>query len=153
MKMIASFQINHDTLTPGMYVSRVDGDIITYDLRMKTPNQGDYLQNAGLHTIEHLFATYVRNSPYSDDIVYVGPMGCRTGFYFLTRDTLPKETALKLLIETFAFIAAYEGEIPGTQKVECGNHLDHDPYGAKGEAALYLTVLNNWSEGQMAYPA
>ena len=85
MKKIASFTINHDSLTRGMYVSRVDGDVVTYDIRMKTPNnpENDYLEDNALHTFEHLFATYVRNTPYSDEVVYVGPMGCRTGFYFL----------------------------------------------------------------------
>ena len=89
MKQITSFTINHDYLKPGMYISRVDGDVITYDLRMKLPNNpaGDYLEDNALHTFEHLFATYVRNTPLSDGVVYVGPMGCRTGFYFLTRDT------------------------------------------------------------------
>lgn len=152
MKTIASFQINHDTLTPGMYVSRVDGDVITYDLRMKAPNQGDYLHNAGLHTIEHLFATYARNSIWSDQIVYVGPMGCRTGFYFLTRDAMPKEAALDLIREAFAFIAGFQGEIPGGKKAECGNYLDHDPYGARREAALFLEVMKDWTVDKMAYP-
>ena len=81
LKKIASFTINHDTLTPGMYVSRIDGDVVTYDLRMKVPNAGDYLSNGALHTFEHLFATYARNSALSDSVIYVGPMGCRTGFY------------------------------------------------------------------------
>ena len=90
MKQITSFTINHDYLKPGMYISRVDGDVITYDLRMKLPNNpaGDYLEDNALHTFEHLFATYVRNTPLSDGVVYVGPMGCRTGFYFLTRNTV-----------------------------------------------------------------
>ena len=88
MKQIASFTIDHDLLEKGMYVSRIDGDVITYDIRMKKPNQGDYLSNGALHTFEHLFATYARNSRYSQDVVYVGPMGCRTGFYFLLRDTV-----------------------------------------------------------------
>ena len=81
MKQITSFTINHDYLKPGMYISRVDGDVITYDLRMKLPNNpaGDYLEDNALHTFEHLFATYVRNTPLSDGVVYVGPMGCRTG--------------------------------------------------------------------------
>ena len=106
MKKIASFTINHDSLTRGMYVSRVDGDVVTYDIRMKTPNnpENDYLEDNALHTFEHLFATYVRNTPYSDEIVYVGPMGCRTGFYFLTRDTLPKETAIRLVQETISYV-------------------------------------------------
>lgn len=83
MKTIASFTVNHDKLEKGMYVSRVDGDVITYDIRMKKPNMGDYLNNGQLHTFEHLFATYARNTELSDSVIYVGPMGCRTGFYLL----------------------------------------------------------------------
>ena len=56
MKTIASFTVNHDRLEKGMYLSRVDGDVVTYDVRMKKPNGGDYLGNGELHTIEHLFA-------------------------------------------------------------------------------------------------
>ena len=100
MKKITSFCVDHDHLEKGMYVSREDGDVITYDLRMVKPNQGGYLENAGLHTLEHLFATYVRNTEESDAIVYVGPMGCRTGFYLLTRDTLSRARALALVQET-----------------------------------------------------
>ena len=113
MKKIASFTINHDSLTRGMYVSRVDGDVVTYDIRMKTPNnpENDYLEDNALHTFEHLFATYVRNTPYSDEVVYVGPMGCRTGFYFLTRDTLPKETAIRLVQETISYVLQFVGKI------------------------------------------
>lgn len=88
MKKIASFSVNHDKLKKGMYVSRIDGDVVTYDLRMKVPNAGDYLSNGALHTFEHLFATYARNSALSDSVIYVGPMGCRTGFYFLLRDNV-----------------------------------------------------------------
>ena len=85
MKRIESFCVNHDKLKPGMYVSRIDGDAVTYDIRMVVPNAGVYLENDGLHTFEHLFATHVRNSADSDNIIYVGPMGCRTGFYFIRR--------------------------------------------------------------------
>ena len=87
LKKIASFTINHDILTPGLYLSRVDGNDMTYDLRLKTPNQGDYLENGALHTLEHLIATYLRSSRFSDEVVYFGPMGCRTGFYMILRDT------------------------------------------------------------------
>ena len=76
MERIASFSINHDTLQKGMYISRIDGDVVTYDIRMKRPNQGDYLPNPVLHTFEHLFATYARNSAFADAVIYVGPMGC-----------------------------------------------------------------------------
>ena len=95
MERIASFCVDHTRLERGMYISRVDGDVVTYDIRMKKPNQGDYLANGALHTIEHLFATYARNSVYGPGVIYVGPMGCRTGFYLLlagdyeSRDILP----------------------------------------------------------------
>ena len=114
MKKIASFSVNHDKLKKGMYVSRIDGDVVTYDLRMKVPNAGDYLSNGALHTFEHLFATYARNSALSDSVIYVGPMGCRTGFYFLLRDNVSRLDALHLVQESFAFIRDFEGEIPGS---------------------------------------
>lgn len=152
MQKIASFSINHDTLTPGLYVSRIDGDVVTYDLRMRYPNNGGYLSTGSAHTIEHLFATYVRNSKYSPQIVYVGPMGCRTGFYFLTRDSMTKQQSLALLQETFAFIRDFDGEIPGAKKIECGNYLDHDLWQAKKDAAVYEAVLSGWTEAKMGYP-
>ena len=110
MKRIESFCVNHDKLTPGMYLSRIDGDAVTYDVRMVTPNAGVYLENDGIHTFEHLFATYVRNTADSDNILYVGPMGCRTGFYFITRDKISKTRAIELVQETCAFIENFEGK-------------------------------------------
>lgn len=112
MKTIASFTVNHDTLEKGVYISRIDGDVITYDIRMKKPNGGDYLTNGALHTFEHLFATYARNSAYTDQVIYVGPMGCRTGFYLLLRDSVSPGQALDLIRDSFAFIAGFSGEIP-----------------------------------------
>ena len=152
MKTIASFTVNHDTLTPGLYISRVDGDCITYDLRCKWPNRGDYLPQAALHTIEHLVATYVRSSEMSDQVVYFGPMGCRTGFYLIMRDAVSKEQAIALVKAAFAFAADFEGEIPGAKKIECGNYLEHDLPGAKAEAAAYVRVLENVSVDTLTYP-
>ena len=152
MEKIASFQVNHDVLKPGMYVSRIDGDVVTYDIRMKIPNEGNYLSNAAMHTIEHLFATYVRNTPLADQVVYVGPMGCRTGFYLLLRDTVDRQTALALVREAFYFIARYEGEIPGAQSsAECGNYKEHDLADATAEAALMVFKLSVWSAEAMEY--
>lgn len=151
MKTIASFTVDHDKLEKGMYISRVDGDVITYDIRMVKPNGGVYISSPALHTFEHLFATYVRNSAYSDQIIYVGPMGCRTGFYFLTRDSLNKTDAIALVKECFAFIADFEGEIPGNKKKECGNYLEHDLQGAKQVAKDMGEVLKNWSEPMLQY--
>ncbi len=151
MRKIASFCVNHLTLGKGMYISRVDGDIVTYDIRMKVPNAGDYLENAPLHTFEHLFATYARNSALSGSVVYVGPMGCRTGFYLLMRGVSHAE-ALALTRESMDFIAAYEGEVPGVSARECGNWLDHDLQKARAYAADMARVLKDWDEARMTYP-
>lgn len=109
MKKIARFTVDHDRLEKGLYVSRIDGDAVTYDIRMKKPNGGDYLKNAELHTFEHLFATYARNSEYSDSVIYVGPMGCRTGFYLVMRDSVGRGGVISLIKDSFAFIASFEG--------------------------------------------
>jgi len=150
VQKIASFTINHDALTPGLYVSRVDGDVTTYDLRMRTPNLNDYLSTGSAHTLEHLFATYVRSSAWSGQIVYVGPMGCRTGFYFLTRD-LPASAALELVRESCAFIRDYAGEIPGASAAECGNWEEHSLPGAKNCAEAFFRALAGWTPERMAY--
>ena len=151
MEKIASFTVNHDRLEKGMYVSRVDGDVVTYDIRMKKPNGGDYLGNGELHTFEHLFATYARNSAYGDRVIYVGPMGCRTGFYLLLRDSVSGQEAIRLVREAFAFIRDYEGEIPGSRREECGNYREHDLPGARKTAADMLSVLESWTEANLAY--
>ena len=153
LKKIASFTINHDTLVPGLYISRVDGDCVTYDLRMKYPNQGDYVEQKPLHTLEHLVATFVRSSDWSDCVVYFGPMGCRTGCYLILRDSVSKADAIRLVKDAFAFAAAFEGEIPGAKKIECGNYLEHDLPGAKAEAAAYGKVLERCTVDTLVYPA
>ncbi|NCB29216.1 MAG: S-ribosylhomocysteine lyase [Clostridia bacterium] len=151
MERIASFTINHDTLTPGMYVSRVDGDITTYDVRMVLPNGGIYLENAAMHTFEHLFATYTRNSDLKDKIIYCGPMGCRTGFYFLVRD-MEHVDAIRLVRETLDFVTAFEGTIPGASRIECGNYREHDLQGAKNIARSMQPVLADWTPKKLVYP-
>lgn len=151
MKTIASFTVNHDTLLPGLYVSRIDGDVVTYDVRMKVPNGGDYLPTPAAHTIEHLFATYARNSGCADQVVYVGPMGCRTGFYLLLRDNISREDAIRLVQDSFSFIAGYEGDIPGATKSQCGNYLEHDLPGAKAAAAAFCDTIREWTSEQMEY--
>lgn len=151
MKRIASFSVNHDKLEPGMYVSRMDGNVVTYDIRMKKPNAGDYLSYGALHTFEHLFATYVRNSVHTDSVVYVGPMGCRTGFYLLLLDTVDQAEAIKLVREAFEFIRAFTGEIPGSKREECGNYKEHDLPGATTTAAEMLRVLDGWTVQQLQY--
>ena len=150
MERIASFNIDHTTLKRGVYLSREDGDVRTWDVRMKEPNHGDYLSNGALHTIEHLFATYARNSEYSEGIIYVGPMGCRTGCYLLTRG-LSDAQVLDCITRSFEFMADFDGEIPGAKEAECGNYLEHDLKGCNEEAKRYLEVLRTLSPEKMRY--
>ena len=150
MNKIASFTVDHTKLGIGMYISRMDGDIVTYDVRMVKPNGGVYLSNPSMHTIEHLFATYARNTEYADHVVYVGPMGCRTGFYFITRD-LPHETAIEIVRQSMRFVKDFEGEIPGATEPECGNYLEHDLPSAKRDVIPILEKLENYSVEQLQY--
>ncbi len=151
MKRIASFTVNHDLLEKGMYISRIDGDVITYDIRMKKPNGGEYLCMSAAHTVEHLFATYARNSEWAEDVIYVGPMGCRTGFYLLLRNRVSYADAIALVQNGMSFIKNFEGEIPGNTRQECGNYLDHDLVGAKALGADMEEVLRGWTEEKLRY--
>jgi S-ribosylhomocysteine lyase len=151
MKKIASFTVNHDVLEKGMYISRIDGDVVTYDVRMKKPNGGDYFEMSAAHTLEHLFATYARNSSWGDKVVYVGPMGCRTGFYLLTRDNMTGEQAISLVKSAYAFIAEFDGVIPGLSEIECGNYLEHDLNSAKKDVLPLLERLENYTEEMLNY--
>ena len=150
MEMIASFQIDHNTLMPGCYVSRIDGDITTYDLRFIKPNTPPYLENAALHTIEHLFATYARNSRFASNIIYFGPMGCRTGFYLIVRELSSKDT-LKLICETLESAINHTGEIPGAKEIECGNAAEHDLEGAKEAMTKYYEIVKNLTIFDLQY--
>ena len=138
---IASFSVNHDYIDEGIYVSRIDGDIMTIDMRTRRPNSGCYMDNLTMHSVEHLFATYVRNSSIGDKVIYFGPMGCQTGFYLLVRST-PCEEILKIVIETLEKIIAHEGDMPGAKREECGNYINLSVDAAKQECKRYLNILN-----------
>lgn len=152
MEKIASFTIDHTILPKGMYLSRTDANTITYDIRTRRPNVEAVMENAAIHTLEHLFATFVRNSEVSDKIVYFGPMGCRTGFYFITLDTLSKAQAIELTKAALSFCADFVGEVPGVSAEECGNYRDHDLATAKKEAEAMCRVLLDWGEEKLIYP-
>lgn len=153
MERIASFSVNHDRLDKGMYISRVDGDVVTYDIRMKKPNGGDYLGNGELHTFEHLFATYARNSAYRDSVIYVGPMGCRTGFYLLLAGEYTSAQIVPLITKMYEFIRDFDGDIPGAAARDCGNYLDQNPGMARWLAARFLeNTLYNIDETHLIYP-
>ena len=115
MERIASFCVDHTKLDRGMYLSRQDGDVLTWDIRMKKPNQGDYLTTGAAHTLEHLFATYARNSAVKDGVIYVGPMGCRTGFYLLTRGLTPAQASASTAITASGHTALASSTLEITQ--------------------------------------
>ena len=140
MKKITSFEVDHTKINEGVYISRIDGDITTYDMRTRKPNMGDYMDNITMHTFEHMFATYVRNSHLADDIIYFGPMGCQTGFYLLVRNA-ENEAVLKVIKEVLVKIINHEGEVFGASEIECGNYRSLDLKCAKEEAKKYLEVV------------
>lgn len=158
MEKIPSFTIDHCRLKRGIYVSRQDlignETITTFDIRMKLPNREPALGQGAIHTIEHLAATYLRNHPqWRDKIVYWGPMGCLTGNYLLMRGNLTSRDILPLMIETFQFVADYNGEVPGTAPRDCGNYLLHDLPMARWESRKYLEeTLLKATEENLQYP-
>ena len=139
---IASFSVNHDFIDEGIYISRVDGDIITYDMRTRRPNMGDYMDNLTMHSVEHLFATYVRNSEIGSNVIYFGPMGCQTGFYLLVRST-PSEKVLEIVLDVLSMIVNHTGEMPGAKREECGNYENLSLDAARVESLRYLNILKS----------
>ena len=158
MEKITSFTIDHIKLVPGVYVSRKDPvgneTVTTFDLRMTSPNDEPVMNTAEMHTIEHLAATFLRNhKDFGKSILYFGPMGCRTGFYLLLIGNYESADIIELLKETFAFIADFEGDVPGASAKDCGNYLDMNLPMAKYLAKKYLVeVLIGISEEQLYYP-
>ena len=152
MERIASFNVDHNKLEPGLYYSRRDGDIVTFDLRFKKPNTGDLLTNAEMHSAEHLLAPLLRNSADKEAVVYFGPMGCQTGFYFLfNNDLLSCEGAIGLLKEVFTAAADFEGEMPGKSAVECGNYINLDVALGKAVCKYYADVISDWTVEKLSY--
>jgi len=152
MERIASFQVDHNKLLPGLYLSRRDGNVVTYDLRFKKPNTGDLLSNAELHSVEHILATLLRNSPAKDAVIYFGPMGCQTGFYFLfDGDRLSDAQAIALLKECFAAGADFDGPMPGKSAAECGNYRNLSVETARAQCAYYRDLIRDWTVEQLAY--
>lgn len=140
MDRITSFTVNHDLLEPGIYVSRVDGDVTTYDLRTRKPNAGSYMDDLTMHSVEHMVATLLRNSPMKEDVLYFGPMGCQTGFYLLVRNG-DNARVLETLRQVLRDILAYDGPMYGASRKECGNYRCLNLEAAQLECRAYLEVL------------
>ena len=153
MERIASFTVDHNVLTPGLYLSRRDGNTVTFDLRFKKPNTGDLLTNAEMHSVEHIIATLLRNSEQKDAVIYFGPFGCQTGFYFLFDEAqITISEAIRLLQQTFAAGASYEGEMPGCSAAECGNYRNLDAALARDCCRYYAEVIADWDAAKLTYP-
>lgn len=151
MERIKSFTINHDILVPGFYISRVDGDITTYDMRTRRPNMGDYMSDLTMHSVEHMFATYIRNSEIAEDVIYFGPMGCQTGFYLLVRNANDRHV-FEITKHVLQQIVEHDGPVFGASAVECGNYRNLDITAAKTECATYLEVLKQQTNMEFTYP-
>ena len=141
-KKIASFTVDHDFIDEGIYVSRIDGDITTYDMRTRRPNMDDYMDNLTMHSVEHMFATYVRSSNIGPDVIYFGPMGCQTGFYLVVRSRTNDEV-LAAVVETLEKIVFHTGEMFGAKRKECGNFKNLSLDAAKVECRRYLDILKS----------
>ena len=154
LERIASFNVDHTKLLPGLYLSRRDGDAVTFDLRFKRPNTGDLLRNSELHSAEHLIATLLRNSRQKDAVIYFGPMGCQTGFYFVFDGRrLSLADAVALLKEVFSAAGAFSGEMPGKSAEECGNYRNLDVETGRAVCKWYADLIADWTEEQLRYDA
>ena len=153
MERIASFSVDHNLLVPGLYLSRRDREITTLDLRFKKPNTGDLLSNSELHSVEHVIATMLRNHELKDGVIYFGPFGCQTGFYFLY-DTriISDEQANEMLKAVFRAAAVYDGPMPGGSAVECGNFANLDVDASRRVCAYYADIIKDWTVNDWSYP-
>ncbi len=142
MEKIKSFQVDHRKLDEGIYISRIDGDVITYDLRFCKPNSGKILDNVTMHTIEHMLATFLRNSEFKDDIIYFGPMGCQTGFYLLARADIDYDKVLALIKTVLKQTINHTGTVFGASEIECGNYKTLELSKAQTACRNYLDKLN-----------
>ena len=151
MQRITSFEVDHTKIVEGVYISRIDGDITTFDMRTRKPNCGDYMDNITMHTFEHMFATFVRNSEISADVIYFGPMGCQTGFYLLVRNANNLQI-INIIRDILGKIINHTGEVFGASEIECGNYRSLDLLSAQAEARRYLEKIKNIREQDLTYP-
>ncbi len=134
MPLLDSFTVDHTRMAaPAVRVAKTmktpGGDVITvFDLRFCVPNKS-ILSERGIHTLEHLFAGFIRQHLNGDgvEIIDVSPMGCRTGFYMSLIGSPDAERVAK------AWLAAMEdvlnvkdqGEIPELNEYQCGTYSMH----------------------------
>lgn len=151
MKTTPSENMDYNVLKAGIYLSRICDDITTYDIRMKAPNKEQVLTNSAIHTIEHIANDYLKTTEFSDNIVYFGPMGSRTGFVLITKN-LTDKYSVGLIKDIFAHITEFWGRIPKAAVNTCGNCLEHNLPQAKEEAKVFLEVIKDWTKDDLDYP-
>lgn len=151
LKLTPSLELDRDILKPGIYISRIDGDFTTYDIRLKEPNRGDYLTNSALHTTDHILNAYLRGTEFGENVVYFGPNASRTGFNLVTR-RLTDNYSIQLIKACFEHLSEFWGRIPAASHKECSNCLEHNLPQAKEEAKKFLEVIKDWSKENLAYP-
>lgn len=138
-----SFTIDHTRLLPGIYLQAEPGKVYTYDLRFVAPavSQKEGIPQAVMHTFEHCIASYLRGeSSFKENILYVGPMGCCTGFYLLMNKEVPFVEVAKYLRGAFEYIISID-KIPAANPQQCGNYLLNDIAKAKELAQKYKIIF------------
>ena len=150
IKRIKSFEIDHTILDPGFYISRVDGDITTFDLRTRKPNTDSLISPSCMHTLEHMFATFVRNSSIAEDVVYFGPMGCQTGFYLSTMQNVEAEDVRMALAKVYkeVFPLKSADDVVGLNEIQCGNPGLYAIDSTNAAMAEYMRTLFTADEAQ-----
>lgn len=151
MKVTPSEKINFNVLKPGIYISKINDDITTYDIRMKQPNKEPVLTNSAVHTIEHIIKKYLKSTEFNDNIIFFGPMGSRTGFYLITK-SLSDKYSVELIKNAFEYLNDFWGKIPNASVNECGNCLEHNLPQAKEEAKHFIEIIKDWTKDNLDYP-
>mgnify|MGYP000049695274 FL=1 len=151
MKITPSEKINFNVLKPGIYISKINDDITTYDIRMKQPNKEPVLTNSAVHTIEHIIKKYLKSTEFNDNIIFFGPMGSRTGFYLITK-SLSDKYSVELIKNAFEYLNDFWGKIPNASVNECGNCLEHNLPQAKEEAKHFIEIIKDWTKDNLDYP-
>jgi len=140
LPLLDSFCVDHTVMkAPAVRLAKKmktpSGDAITvYDLRFYEPNV-DMMNETGIHTLEHLFAGFIREHLNSDttEIIDVSPMGCRTGFYMSTIGTPSEEEVAKAWKESMEDVkqVAKQSDIPELNIYQCGTFKMHSLEDAK----------------------
>lgn len=151
MKITPCEKINFNALKPGIYISKINDDITTYDIRMKQPNKEPVLTNSAVHTIEHIIKKYLKSTEFNDNIIFFGPMGSRTGFYLITK-SLSDKYSIELIKNAFEYLNDFWGKIPNASVNECGNCLEHNLPQAKEEAKHFIEIIKDWTKDNLDYP-